>query len=71
LLLLDAANVGTILQNFELGAAIGMGKRIVSIVPREFDPSKLPLELRTRRYLIRDSPEDTAEELAHALIIAA
>src|SRR5438445_291680 len=53
---------------FELGAAIGMGKRVVPIVPREFDASKLPFELRTRRYLIRDSPEDTAEELAHALV---
>jgi len=56
---------------FELGAAIGMGKRVVPIVPREFDASKLPFELRTRRYLMRDSPEDTAEELAHSLVVAA
>jgi len=55
---------------FELGAAIGMGKRVVPIVPRELDISKLPIELRSRRYLMRDSPEDTAEELAHALIAA-
>jgi hypothetical protein len=52
---------------FELGAAIGMGKRVVAIVPRELDASKLPFELRSRRYLVKDSPEDTAEELAHAL----
>jgi nucleoside 2-deoxyribosyltransferase len=53
---------------FELGAAIGMGKRVVPIVPRELDTSKLPLELRTRRYLLRASPEDTAEQLAHSLL---
>lgn len=52
---------------FELGAAIGMGKRVVPIVPRELDPSKLPFELRTRRYLVRDSPEETAGELADSL----
>ncbi len=55
---------------FELGAAIGMGKRVVPIVPRELDISKLPLELRSRRYLVRDSPENTAEELTHALVAA-
>jgi hypothetical protein len=55
---------------FELGAAIGMGKRVVAIVPREVDTSKLPFELRSRRYLLRDSPEDTAEQLAHDLAAA-
>lgn len=55
---------------FELGAAIGMGKRVVPIVPREADTSKLPVELRVRRYLVKDSPEDTAQELAHALVTA-
>jgi len=52
---------------FELGAAIGMGKLVVPIVPRELDNSSLPLELRIRRYLIRESPENTAEQLADAL----
>jgi hypothetical protein len=55
---------------FELGAALGMGKRVVPIVPRELDNSTLPLELRSRRYLMKDSPEDTAEELAHAFVAA-
>jgi len=54
---------------FELGAAIGMGKRVVSIVPRALENSTLPLELRARRYLMKDSPENTAEELAHALVV--
>lgn len=52
---------------FELGAAIGMGKLVVPIVPRGVDNSKLPLELRIRRYLVRESPENTAEQLADAL----
>jgi predicted nucleotide-binding protein len=52
---------------FELGAAIGMGKRVVAIVPKNLDPSVLPLDVRLRRYLIRDTPEQTAEELSNTL----
>ncbi len=55
---------------FELGAAIGMKKRVVAIVPKELDPSQLPSELRLRRYLVRESPEKTADELSHALSAA-
>ena len=51
----------------ELGAALGMGKRVVPIVPRGMDPSALPLNLHLRRYLIRNSPEQTAEELSNTL----
>lgn len=52
---------------FELGAAIGMGKRVVPIVPKGMDPGTLPLDVRLRRYLIRDTPEQTAEELSNTL----
>ena len=55
---------------FELGAAIGMGKRFVPIVPKGLDPSNLPIDVRLRRYLVRDSPEHTAEELSNALLAA-
>jgi hypothetical protein len=34
------------------------------------DPGNLPLDVRLRRYLVRDSPEHTAEELSNALIAA-
>jgi len=52
---------------FELGAAIGMGKRFVPIVPKDLDPKVLPLDFRLRRYLIRSTPEQTAEELSDSL----
>ena len=55
---------------FELGAAIGMGKKVVPIVPKGLDPGNLPLDVRLRRYLVRDSPEHTAEELSNALLAA-
>lgn len=52
---------------FELGAAIGMGKNVVPIVPKGVDPAKLPLDLRRRRYLVRGTPEETAEALSNTL----
>jgi hypothetical protein len=55
---------------FELGAAIGMGKRVVPIVPKGADPSALPLDFRLRRYLVRGTPEHTAEELSTTLLAA-
>jgi hypothetical protein len=55
---------------FELGAAIGMKKRVVAIVPKDIDPAMLPVELRLRRYLVRDSPQGTAEELSESLTAA-
>jgi len=55
---------------FELGAAIGMGKRVVPIVPKGIDLGALPLDFRLRRYLVRDTPEQTAEELTTTLLAA-
>jgi hypothetical protein len=55
---------------FELGAAIGMGKRVVPIVPKGIDLGALPLDLRLRRYLVRDTPEQTAEDLSATLLAA-
>lgn len=61
--LIDSENSNRPALFFELGAAIGMGKRVVAIVPKEFDPSQLPQSIRLRRYLFKDSPEETAGEL--------
>ncbi len=55
---------------FELGAAIGMGKTFIPIVPKGLDPDILPLDVRLRRYLIRDTPEQTAEVLSSTLLAA-
>jgi hypothetical protein len=55
---------------FELGAAIGMGKRFLSIVPNTVDPDNLPLDPRLRQYLVRSSPEQTADELSSSLLAA-
>jgi len=61
--LIDSESLNSPALFFELGAAIGLGKRVVAVVPKDFDPSKLPQSLRLRRYLFRDSPERTANEL--------
>lgn len=52
---------------FELGAAIGMRKRLLPIVPRDLDPSVLPKYVRVHGYLIRSTPESAAEELSNTL----
>ena len=52
---------------FELGAAISLGKRVVPVVPKDVDPSALPLDVRLRRYLVRETPVQTAEELSNTL----
>jgi hypothetical protein len=68
--LLDAETPAKPNLFFELGAAIGMGKKVVPIVPKGIDLGALPLNLRLRRYLVRDSPEQTAEELSATLLAA-
>ena len=64
--LIDPDKIKTPSLLFELGAAIGMGKGVVAIVPKDFDPSELPLPLRTRRFLMKGSPSVTADELVEA-----
>jgi hypothetical protein len=61
--LIDSANIKNPSLLFELGAAIGMGKRVVAIVPEDFDPAELPLPLRARRFLRKGPPDSTADEL--------
>jgi predicted nucleotide-binding protein len=46
---------------FELGAAVGLGKNIVPIVPREMEMSQVPPPLRARQVLVRSTPKETAK----------
>jgi len=68
--LIDSSQIKKPNLYFELGAAIGMGKRVVAIVPKDFPAAELPSEIRFRRYLTRDSPEETAQELSESLTAA-
>lgn len=52
---------------FELGAALGMGKRLIPIVSKDLEISAIPFDLRIRRYLIKGSPDDAAREVAAAV----
>jgi TIR domain len=48
---------------FDFGAAIGMGKRIVPILPKESQSVDLPYPLRVRQGILRETPEETAKKL--------
>ena len=47
---------------FEIGAAMGMGKPVISVVSEGVDSSVLPGSLRERQQLLKSSPDATAEE---------
>jgi TIR domain len=65
--ILTSENLGSPSLSFEIGAAIGMHKKIVPIVSEDLPLSALPREIRIRQYLIRRSPEATADELVSAI----
>ena len=52
---------------FELGFAVGMGKRLIPIFSRDVVTSTIPFDLRSRRFLIQGQPNETAREVAAAL----
>jgi TIR domain-containing protein len=66
-LLINAENVNRPNLFFEIGAALGMNKAIIPVVPKDFEYSKLPLPLQRIKFLVRNSPEETARELATAV----
>ena len=61
--LIDPNNLRRPDTNFEIGAALGMDKRLIAIVSEDLDPSLRPQPLRVRRYLTKRSPEETARAL--------
>jgi hypothetical protein len=52
---------------FEFGAAYGMGKRILVIVPEDISLNEIPLAvIRAEKVLIEESPTNAAEAVAAA-----
>ena len=67
ILLVPSENINRPNLFFEIGAALGMNKTIIPVVPKDFEAHKLPLPLKRIRFVIRKSPEETAKELATAV----
>lgn len=65
--ILSASNAWRPNTLFELGVALGTGKRLIPIVPEDLDSSFIPFELRSRRYLTKGAPAEAAREVAEAL----
>ena len=65
-LLLNSENVQSPNIAFEIGAAYGMNKAIIPIVSKDFE-YKLPLHIQRTKFLVRNSPEETAKEVMEAL----
>lgn len=51
---------------FELGAAVALKKRVIPIVSRRSD-AQIPVAFRQVRYIVQESPEEAAEEVARAV----
>ena len=52
---------------FEFGAALGMGKPLIPIIPADLEDAAIPFAFRSRRYLTRGEPDVAAREVAEAL----
>ena len=65
--ILSASNARRPNTLFELGVALGTGKRLIPIVPGDLDSSFIPFELWSRRYLTKGAPAEAAREVAEAL----
>lgn len=65
--LVSASEKSSAWQLWEIGAAVGLGKRIITIVPEGVEGSGLPLPLRKVRSLKRGTPAATAANVAAAI----
>jgi hypothetical protein len=66
-ILLSEYNVKSPTVFFDIGAALGMRKPLISIVPKDLDVATIPVELRKRRNLSKGTPQDAAREIADAI----
>jgi len=65
--ILSPHNVASPNVLFEIGFAVGMGKKLIPIVPQEFDKSTIPFDLLHYTFLVQEQPEKTAREVIIAL----
>lgn len=68
IMILSPESISSSNLSFELGAALGMGIRIIPIVDKDIPPSAIPGPIRHIRYLPMEGPEETARDVAEALI---
>lgn len=52
---------------FELGVALGMGKRLIPIISADLETALIPFDLRVRRYLTMGRPDDIAKKVVSAV----
>src|SRR5262245_40148174 len=52
---------------FELGAAVGLNKKVISIVHGTPEAVDIPQPLRALRYIVEDSPSQAAEQVLRAV----
>ena len=67
IVVLSSSNVDQPSVFFEMGVALGMRKRIIPIISKEVESTKVPFDLRLRRYLMQGAPDETAREIVEAL----
>ena len=67
IMILSPASVSSSNLSFELGVALGMGKKIIPIVDKGIQISAIPGPIRRIQYLPMDDPEETARDVAEAL----
>ena len=65
--LLSHSNVQSPNLFFDLGVALGTGKKLIAVIAEDLDPSSIPREVRLRRYLLKREPDETAQEVASAV----
>ena len=66
-LLVGSDNAGLPEMFFQIGAALGMHKRVIPLVLEDFQTSRLPFRSRSVRFLERNSPQETAKRVATAI----